>query len=120
VGPWKTCGKRGDSLSFARERPPLREGEARGLRSLRLSGASQEARSSLSRGGEGEARREALEPFEEALEELLLARALRLEGLESEEKEEELERGEGGGAHEHSPKHEKRARPPPESSCQSL
>ena len=53
-------------------------------------------------------------------EESLLARALRLEGFESEEEEERFELLESERAsHEHSPREEKRARPPPASSCQS-
>ena len=102
------------------KRPPLREGEARSFSTCQISEAFQEARASFSRGGEGEARREALEAQEKAFEKLLLARALRLEGFESEEKEERFELLESERAsHEHSPSEEKSARPPPVSSCQS-
>ena len=98
--------------------PSRRRGEE-SFSACELSGASKEARASLSRGGERKARREALEPFEEALEELLLKHALRLEGFEREEEEERFELLESERAsHEHAPRPEKRARPPPASSCQ--
>lgn len=99
---------------------PFEKERREGFSACELSGASKEARASFSRGGEGEARRKALEPLEEALEEPLLEHALRLESFESEEKEERLELLESERAsHEHAPRPEKRARPPPASSCQS-
>ena len=110
-----------ENLSPSHEKGLPFEKERRGgFSAYELSGASKEARSSFSRGGEGEARREALEPFEKALEELLLEHALRFEGFESEEKEERFELLESERAsHEHAPRSEKRAKPPPVSSCQS-
>jgi hypothetical protein len=99
---------------------PFEKERRGGFSACELSGASKEARSSFSRGGEGEARREALEPLEEAFEKLLFEHALRLEGFESEEKEERFELLESERtSHEHAPMAEKRAKPPPESSCQS-
>ena len=99
---------------------PFEKARREGFSACELSGASKEAGASLSRGGEGEARREALEPLEKAFEKLLLEHALRLEGFESEEKEKRFELLESERAsHEHAPRPEKRAKPPPVSSCQS-